>query len=347
MPLFLGALVFILLFQANEIIFLYKEYPSAKVPPLALLKYVLYRSPYFVSQALPMSIALAAGLVGSRLARESELTAMRSAGIPIRRVLFPVLIAGLIAATFDFFVVERLNPNSQLAARKLLGEVGMLNVNPSMATNKPIVLANGTLVYIQAMVRRPKDELELQGITLLERQADQLTITQAPQGTYRDGFWTLEDTFAVFLKGQNLLTTKSSGKTVINEKIEVEDLMLPPQAEEKSIRKLRESITQAKRTSAPLEAIRGLEINLWSRFSVPFACLVFTLTSTVISIFYARLGPSVGVIASLILVMIWFNLYIITTKILANTAAMPPFLAAFLPDIALVIFGFVMLRRVE
>jgi len=347
-PFFLGCVLLVFMFQANDVMMIFKDYPQAKIPPLALLQWLGYRTPSFISLTLPAGIALASSLTMARLQRESELTALRSAGIPIRRVMLPVLMGGLIGAGINFYVVEILNPPAQKQAYKLQAEIVGLNLtNTTMVSNKPIKLPNGMMVYIQSLMKRPKDVLDLQRIVLVEWNGPDTIITASPSGQYRDGVWTLHDSVVRTFSNENTVTLQSKGDTVINEKIIVPDLFTVPKPDTLTIGELRKSISQLERTDATASELLDRKVNLYERYAIPLACLAFALTGSVLAIRFSRQGPMAGVIWSLLLVMLHFNAMVVCQKIIAPTGIVSPLIAAFLPDIIFFVAGLWMLRGLE
>src|SRR2546421_10701839 len=106
-PFLIGTVAGALMFQANMLIFLFKNFSLQNVPTLAVLDMILYKTPYFLNMTLPVGGALATSLAFSRLTRESELTAIRAYGTPIMRAVFPVIWFGLAVGIGNCRVAER------------------------------------------------------------------------------------------------------------------------------------------------------------------------------------------------------------------------------------------------
>lgn len=114
-PFLIGTVFVVLMFQGNILIALYKNLNLSMVPIKGILQFVLFKTPEFLTLTLPIGAGLASSLALSRIVRESELTAMRAAGTPIRRILFPVLVMGLIVSILNWFCAEKGRTN-QLSA---------------------------------------------------------------------------------------------------------------------------------------------------------------------------------------------------------------------------------------
>lgn len=343
-PFIIGTLAVVLMFQANMLIALFKNLNLRNVPPLALLQLLVLKTPFFLNMTLPVGIALASSLAISRLTRESELTAMRSAGMPIRRVIRPVLIAGVVVSLLNFFVVERLMPRTEFMARKLGNEINMLALAPDLKSNVVLSIQAYT-VSIGTVSRGTAEELALSDVLLIERRAfGQTMLITSPRGTYRNGNWRLETPTFRLLKGETMISGKTERVLEIYEQISVPDLFAQPTNEELPLDELRKSILQLKRMKRDTKM---QEVTLHTRFSVPASCLIFALTGPLFAVWLARSGPFVGVLLSVVMVLVYYNAFVISTEIVGRMGWAPPWFAAWLPNLIFLILGAIALWKIE
>jgi lipopolysaccharide export system permease protein len=342
-PFLIGTIAVVLMFQANTLIYLMKTFSLQNVPLGAIAQYIAYKTPGFLNMTLPVGMALASSLAISRLARESELTAMRSAGVPILRVVLPILVIGGIVAWANFLVVERLIPPGERAARRLAQDVGVLASVPDFRSNVVVNLSNYTVNV--GNVARQGEKLFLSRVVLIERpRADEVWLYQAESGVYEAGRWRLSKPFLFVLRGENLLTAKPADDIVIDEPISIPDQFQETAVEEKTAEELRASIVQARRTGQPAER---MEVLYHVKYSVPVSCLVFALTGPVFAVAFARSGAFVGVLLSIALVMLYYNAFVISTEILGRNGWVSPWLAAWLPNLLFFALALVAMRRLE
>lgn len=130
------------MFQANLLIFQFKNVSAAAFPLSATLKLVLLRTPQFLNLTLPVGISLAASLAISRLARDAEINAVRSAGTPILRLVLPVVAFGVLVAIGNFYLAERVMPTSEREARRLMVDMTLTGGVPEFKNNVLIRLRN-------------------------------------------------------------------------------------------------------------------------------------------------------------------------------------------------------------
>ena len=72
-----------------------------------VLYYILLKTPYFVMLALPAGALFGCSLAISRLARDSETTMMRMAGVSVKRILLPVFIVGALICCVAYLFQEK------------------------------------------------------------------------------------------------------------------------------------------------------------------------------------------------------------------------------------------------
>ena len=89
------------------------------------------------------------------------------------------------------------------------------------------------------------------------------------------------------------------------------------------------------------------EITYHTRFSIPAACLIFSIIAPIFAIIYARSGSFVGVLLSTILVLLYYNAHVISTEIFGKSHWLSPWLAAWLPNIIFASIGIIAARRLE
>jgi lipopolysaccharide export system permease protein len=343
-PLFIGTVAVVLMFQANLLIALFRDLQLAHVPAGAIMQLILYRTPGFLSMTLPVGMALASSLAISRLTRESELTAIRSAGVPIMRVVAPILLIGAVVGAANFWLVERVMPAGEQAARRLSNEIGLIALNPQFRSNVVLSLQNYTAM-IGTVHRGQGDQVLLNDIILLERRAfGEAVLITAPSGLYEDGEWRIDRPLVRVLQGDRLLSARTEESMPIRERISVPDLFISPTPQEQTRADLRKAIDEARRNKRDSTA---LEIAYHVKFSVPAACFVFALTGPVFAVWLARRGPFVGVLLSLILVMLYWNAFVISTEILGRHGWLSPVMAAWLPNVLFFGLGMLALRRAE
>jgi lipopolysaccharide export system permease protein len=343
-PLLVGTVIIAMLFVANEFIRIFKDFNLQYFPPISIVQLVLYRLPQWLILTLPVGTAIGAALAMSRLARESELTAMRAAGIPVRRMLWPIFLAGLGMSIANLAIVELVQPQASMQYRKLAGDLALLSYAPTMQENAIFKLEK-YLVSFQHMERDGENKMRLEDVLLIERQGlGELTVYRADKGTYVDGVWTFPQARMTHLQGDTVVNVSTASEFVINEPIRIQDMFRTPEPEETTAVELWKTIVDKQKLG---QIPRADLVAFHVKFAVPASCIIFALTSALMAMWVARSGPFVGLLLSLVLVLLYYNAYVICTQIIGKMGIVDPWLAAWLPNFAYIILALVALRRVR
>ncbi|MDO8525365.1 MAG: LptF/LptG family permease, partial [Candidatus Omnitrophota bacterium] len=83
-----------------------------KIPAESLAAFYIYYSPTIVLQVTPMAVLLSTIFILSNLNKNNEITAMKSSGISLWRIMSPIIILGLIISIASFIVSDRVLPIS-------------------------------------------------------------------------------------------------------------------------------------------------------------------------------------------------------------------------------------------
>jgi lipopolysaccharide export system permease protein len=343
-PFLIGTLAVVLMFQANDLMRILKQFQLQSVPFKAVLQIVLYRTPEFLQLTLPVGTALAASLAVSRLSRESEITAMRASGVRIWRVLRPIGIAGIVVALCSYILIEKLVPISTHQAKKVETEASILGSGPQFRSNVIMNLKTYTASF-GSVASSPDKTIQLTDILLIERPKPGSTqVIGAKTGTYKNGIWELRDTYFWMITGDSLVDARPGKNIVINERITIADMFTTPDAAEQTATQLRDAITAGRKAGRDM-TVQQIAYNC--KYSLPTACAVLALVGPLFAVWLSRNGAFIGVLLSIVLVFLYYNVYVVSTQILGQNGYLNPWLAAWLPNILFVGLGIFALRRLE
>lgn len=108
----LGLAGFIVIFVVVDLFEKIDVFLDHQAPFFLVARFYLYRAPEVVVLALPVALILATFLALGQLNKFGELTAMRSAGLPLFVILRPVLIVALGAAVASLLIGELVAPGA-------------------------------------------------------------------------------------------------------------------------------------------------------------------------------------------------------------------------------------------
>jgi lipopolysaccharide export system permease protein len=345
LPFLIGTVALVLIFQANTLIAVMKDFNTSNIPNLAIFQLIWYKTPEFMKMTLPAGMALATSLAVTRIVRESELTAMRAAGIPIRRLFLPIIVFSLGIGLLNFFLIERIQPEAEKRAKEVLRKALILGTMPDFQSNVMFKVGARGMVYFATLQRQPNGTAVVSDALYIEQQGNNVVVlTKASKAIYDRGYWTLPDATQYTFREKDLIHSEVK-KAVINERVNLEDLMgALNQPREQSLQELQANINRMKELGSD---VRMLEVDLHTRFSLPAACVVFALAGPVLAVWFGRSGGFVGIFLSIMLVMLYYNMFVISNEVFGRNGWFPPMLAAWFPNLVILAIALVAMRRLE
>lgn len=115
------------------------------VSAFQVIKIFLFFLPYVLIFTIPISVLSAILLGFGRLSSDNEVTAFRTSGINIYTIVLPAVMCGLIISLLSVPLNDRILPQSEFAARKLLKNIGLKHPTAMM---EPGVFIKGFKDYI-------------------------------------------------------------------------------------------------------------------------------------------------------------------------------------------------------
>jgi lipopolysaccharide export system permease protein len=341
-PFFASTVIFVLLLQFNFAIFLFKTLNVNAIPSIALVQLILYKTPDLIRLTLVVGIALASSLAISRMARESEFVAMWSSGVSVLRTLRPVGLVGILVSVANFFVMNNLLPPAEREFQRLWNELLLIGIAPDFRSNVVVNLQNYN-ISIKDVSREKDGSMSLNHLNIFENPNEkEHWFYETEKGKYSQGVWTLEKPTIYRVKDDQLVLARSNGQLVINERITVPDMYLLPETHASSLSDLEVARKNHLKEKA---STRQIDIAFHNLFSIPAACMVFSIISPYYSIRYTRWGAFTGILLSLFAVFAYYYVFLICLEILGAHTNLNPILVSWLPNILFLLLSLAGIRR--
>ena len=87
-------------------------------PVWTVIRYFLYNAPLSISRVIGFATLFSTLFCLGMAPRTNEITAMRSSGISVQRIAFPLLILSMVIGLFTFFWNEGLVPSSRIRHKR-------------------------------------------------------------------------------------------------------------------------------------------------------------------------------------------------------------------------------------
>jgi lipopolysaccharide export system permease protein len=129
--MFVGTFFICLFIFIMQFLWLYVDELVGKgIPMDALVKFFYYTTLTLLPKSLPLAVLLAALITFGNFGERVELTAMKSAGVPLIRVMRPLIITSIILGIVSFYFQNVTVPHANLQLQRLL--ISMKQKSPEL-----------------------------------------------------------------------------------------------------------------------------------------------------------------------------------------------------------------------
>jgi len=307
-------------------------------------RYASLRMPQLVETFLHNSVLLATIITLAGLNQNSEVTAMKAAGLSAHQILAPLLLTGLVVSGLSFAFNERVVTRATATLRAWQDvDYGQIPEDPDVRLN--VYFNDGNDVLMARQMAGRGEDIVLTDVTFYERDdngmiARQVTGTRA---TFASPGWLLEqpETFDVV----TTRTSQSDEPLLVAEGTTLGQVLLrrvDPDSE--TLSELSDSIAALKAAGRRTSELEG---RWWHKISGPLAAFLMPLLGAVAGFGLARSGKLFA--RAVIGMALGFAYFVVENAALAmgNFGGYPPLLAAWSPFVLFFLVGETVLIRTE
>lgn len=308
-----------------------------------LWTYVSLRMPQLIARFLPYSVLLATILTLATLNQNSEVIAMKAAGLSAHQVLAPLLISAMVVSGISFAFNERFvtRASSTLKAWEA-NQWGPIPTETGVRTN--VYLNDGPDILLARTVSGNGTALRMEGVTWYRRDANMMIIEQvrAPRAVYANPGWRLKNAtrFDVQATEQTALPGLVVARGITPRHVELTNV----DADGQDIATLTRTISALREAGRHTGEIEG---KWWHRFSGPLAAILMPLLGAIAAFGLARSGQLL--IRAGIGMALGFAYFVVDNAALAigNFGGYPPLVAGWAPFLLFLLIGETVLVRTE
>ncbi len=310
-----------------------------------ILQYAGLRLPQLVSRFLPYSVLLATLITLVTLNQNSEVVAMKAAGLSAHQVLAPLLLTAAVVSLVSFGFNERIltRANATLKAWEA-AEYGPIPPSENGSVRSSVYLRDGDNILVAATLTGTGSDIVLSGVTWYARAPGGIIRQQvrSARATYAAPGWRLENAVRFDVAGA---LTQAPGTLVVGEGLTPERIMLQsfdPDAQ--SFWDLSDSIDAFEAAGRNTDEMRA---KWWHRLSGPLSALLMPLLGSIAAFGLARSGQLF--VRAIIGMALGFAYFVVDNAALAmgSFGGYPPFLAAWAPFVLFLLLGETVLIRTE
>lgn len=305
------------------------------------LQFFLYKTPFIVTQILPVGILLSILVTLGLMSKHNEIIALRSGGVGIYTVFKPVAVFGLLTAIFLFFLSEAVVPITMAKAHHIF--LTKANKTPALATVGTNIWIKGKGSITHITHYNPIDST-IFGVTIHQFDDNFKLIRRvdAPGGYFKNGEWVLER-----MMEQNINTDTNELDVRFYEQ-KTESVTLLPEDLKRVAKKSEEMSYEELRSY--IEAIESegydsgnYRVDLHAKTATPFVCLILCMAGTGIAVRGKLKGSLALTIACGIGIIFLYWVIFSFCLSLGHGGILPPVIAAWLPNFLFLSFGGVVL----
>lgn len=313
-----------------------------KIPGASIAAFYVYYLPTIFIQVTPMAVLLSSIFVLSNLNKHNEITAMKSSGISLWRILSPVLIVGFIVSIVVFVVNDRVIPTSSRIANYIRTE----ELEKEKRKESPVKVVKNVAIYgagnrIIFARSYDTDKKILNDIIIHEHDARESLTSKI---TAQSGAWTGEGwrfykviVYHIDNSGKILGEPKFYNEKDIPLKERPSDFAnRESRAEYMSYRQLQKYIVNFRGSSARL--VKNLLVDLHYKVAFPFISFVIILIGAPFAIITTRGGVLIGIGMSIVIGLLYYA-FIAIFIAFGKAGILPPILAAWLGNIVFAALG--------
>ncbi|MFH1309572.1 MAG: LptF/LptG family permease [Candidatus Omnitrophota bacterium] len=346
---FLGALfISTIILAAGNIIQTVDMVMNKGVEIVQVVKIFFLFLPYVLIFTIPISVLSAVLLGFGRLSGDNEVTTLRTSGINIYSVVLPVIICGFIISLMSVPLNDRILPQSEFMARKLLKKVG---VKHPTAMLEPGVFVKGFKNYIifihgikgkflenvriyQPRSGKPTRTIEAKTGEVITVEGDNSVKLRLREGSADEIATDKPDEFYKLSFTDYYLTLN------LENSVDIQNIQ--KKAREKSIKELLTDINILKKDD--IDAV-PLRIELHKKIALAFSNLVFVLAAIPLAITTHRREKFVGFGLAIVLFLIYWGI-MLGGIAFAIRGIIWPWIGVWSSDILLFAMGIFMFYRI-
>jgi LPS export ABC transporter permease LptG/LPS export ABC transporter permease LptF len=359
----LGAALFTFVLFLQQAGKLFEFLVRTSGPPKTVAYLFALVLPVMLPFAIPLGVLMGTLITLSRMSTDGEITAMRAAGVPGRRVVPAIVLFGFVAmccaAAASLWLTpwslrEELRVKNILIASELTADV-QARVFEEQFPNKVLYIGDVIVgppsrwrqIFVADVTppaergpsasergENPSITLAPEAIAMPDPAANRLQLSLVRGSTYEVGK-DVGDYHISDYSGQGdqaLYAEKPKAATISKPVTEMDTKPLYVMAYR----------TPALDKTSKLDA----QIELNTRFALPLACILLALAGVPLGITTRRAGKSGAVVLTVALALIYY-IGLGTLVNLSKQGKLSPGLAVWLPDLIFAVFGIVMMTRLE
>ena len=356
-PFLLGAASILMMLVGNTLYAFLDTMLKNNWPLLFVTRLLVFNIPVVLVPTIPVAVALASSLAVNRMARDNEITAMRSAGLSLWRLFTPLFLFFLFCAVAGELISEKVVPwafAQQNDTQQYLSNLPADPIKTGMAINTEKFTVIPTT--LQRLPGSQQIHLELRDTFLIDRYpkpGKYPDIWRVNRMEYRDGSWTLDKVTAYRLDDKGTLNLNMAARTLtLEEQLNLGQGLLSGIPEDIRLKQMSfQSLTRERDTALRFrqeDRALLLDVTRWFKLALPVMAIPFGICGIALALRFSRTGAFTGVLLSMGIVVagvaVYFGMQALALTMAGKIPALP---AALFAPLFFTALGMFLLKKQE
>ncbi len=343
-PFFFGIAGFVMIMLGNTL-FIYADLIIRnKVPPGIVGMLLLYNLPAAMVVAFPVAFLFAVLMALGRMAKDSEIIAIRAGGTSYRRLLIPVFVAALAVSLLNFIFNESVVPWANHQSQKLIQEMILKQPLPAIQEDIFFNAGDNRYFYIKKVDRKAN---KLYNIIIFEKKAYNTPpkVITAESADFTGSAWELYSGMIHEYDAQGFVSQeiKFDRMHIAFDRDTFQFFSGVKSPQEMSSKELSTQIQLFDKGGADTKV---LKVDYYFKYSIPLASFFAAMIAAPLGLMFYRGGGYLGVGLSIVLVFIYYVMMSFSRSFGIN-GVLPPVLSAWSQNLLFGVVGLLLLWRVS
>ncbi len=289
----------------------------------SIVKIIIFLMPSFMLFTIPIALLISVLIAVGRLSSDNEITALKTSGISLLQMYYPVAVASMITFVLTLLISYFILPQSNFSTKRLL--FNLVQQNAQIGIKEKVFNDDfkGFLIYADKV---PHDKNYMEGIIVSDKRiiGEQNTILAQKAILQSD-----QESMMVKLKLENgsIHTVSANLKNYRKIDFKSYDLILDlsnvlasfdESAKSGKEMTISELLRNAGKKEGNVKKRRELLVEMHNRFAIPTACILFGLLALPLGIRSQRSVKAKGFATGLIIVTLYYLLRIGAEAVAVN-----------------------------
>lgn len=342
-PFFVSLLTFCAIMMMGRTLKLADLLVNKGLNILEVLKLLTYIMVPFLGYIIPMSLLLTVLLGLGRLSADGEITAMKSSGISLYQIIFPIGAFSTIAFLLTTLLTLYAYPWGFKSLRNLAFNIAKTRSEVGIQERVFNDEFEGMVIYVD---KTAVTGGSMQGIFISDKRDPNISSTIIAKEGYISSdpesmlvnLRLFNGTFHRVGKGSQSYQMGNFKTYDIN--LDLKTALTEARMGRKKYREMTfsELKTSMDNSFEDNDKINEIKVEYYKKFTIPFVCFVMGLLGIPLGIRKVRGGKSYGFLISLIILIIYY-LLLITAESLAKSGEISPIMSMWMPNILMGVLG--------